>query len=474
MDIEIPNFENSNVLIVGDVMLDRYWSGSTKRISPEAPVPVVRISESEERPGGAANVALNVSALKGKPVLLGYTGKDDASLALESRLKLENVDCHFQKLFNIPTMTKLRVMSQHQQLIRLDFEDSLADVDCTEIGRQFRSKLPMCDAVILSDYGKGTLKDVKNLISLARKAKKPVLVDPKGNDFSIYSGSSLITPNLFEFETVVGPCKNEDHLVTKGQQLRKHLHLDALLITRGEKGMTLIQETEVLHFPTKARDVFDVTGAGDTVISVLATSLAAGKSFSQSTALANLAAGIVVGKSGTATATVDELRHARAELEEIENGILEQPRLAEIVKKSQAMGEKVVMTNGCFDILHAGHVTYLEQAKKLGDRLVVAVNDDNSVKNLKGPERPVNGLKHRMTVLSALESVDWVVPFSEETPEKLICNLKPNILVKGGDYRPEDIAGSRCVADSGGEVIVLEFVDGVSTTKIIEGLISGQ
>ncbi|MFC1747711.1 bifunctional D-glycero-beta-D-manno-heptose-7-phosphate kinase/D-glycero-beta-D-manno-heptose 1-phosphate adenylyltransferase HldE [Pseudomonadota bacterium] len=467
MKIHIPNFERARVLVVGDLMLDRYWYGDTSRISPEAPVPVVHVGESEERPGGAGNVALNIAAFGGQCDLLGLTGDDEASGALGNRLESAGVDCHFEKVPGLSTVTKLRVMSRHQQLIRLDFEDGFHELDGRALQDRYQALLAGCDAVVLSDYGKGTLNAIQPLIVAARKAGKPVLVDPKGKDYAIYSGATLITPNLSEFEAVVGHCKNDEELVAKGEALRAKLQLDALLVTRSEKGMTLIREGDVLHLPTKAQEVYDVTGAGDTVISALATALAAGQDLAEATALANLAAGVVVGKLGTATASVAELRKAIRVHDEIEGGVLEEDRLETLVRDAQVHGEKVVMTNGCFDILHAGHVAYLEQAKKLGHRLIVAVNDDASVKRLKGEERPVNSLAQRMTVLAALESVDWVVPFSEDTPERLICKIKPNVLVKGGDYRPEDIAGGRCVAAEGGDVIVLDFVDGCSTTKII-------
>ncbi|MDZ4261084.1 MAG: bifunctional D-glycero-beta-D-manno-heptose-7-phosphate kinase/D-glycero-beta-D-manno-heptose 1-phosphate adenylyltransferase HldE [Pseudomonadota bacterium] len=474
MKIHIPNFEQARVLVVGDLMLDRYWYGSTSRISPEAPVPVVHVGESEERPGGAGNVALNIASLGGHSDLIGLVGADEAAAALARRLEGAGVRCHFETAPGMPTVTKLRVISRHQQLIRLDFEDGFHAIDTGVMQQRYQALLAQCDAVILSDYGKGTLNAVQALITAARAAGKPVLIDPKGQDYTIYRGATLITPNSTEFEAVVGPCKNDEELVSKGEQLREALQLDALLVTRSEKGMTLLRKGQpALHLPTKAQEVYDVTGAGDTVIATLAAALAAGVEIAEATALANLAAGVVVGKLGTATATVAELRRAIREHDQIEGGVMTEERLETLVRDAQSHGERVVMTNGCFDILHAGHVTYLEQARKLGDRLIVAVNDDASVKRLKGEARPVNSLAQRMTVLAALGSVDWVVPFTEDTPERLICHIKPNVLVKGGDYRPDQIAGGQCVTEAGGEVVVLGFVDGVSTTRIIN-LIRGS
>jgi D-beta-D-heptose 7-phosphate kinase/D-beta-D-heptose 1-phosphate adenosyltransferase len=294
-------------------------------------------------------------------------------------------------------------------------------------------------------------------------------VDPKGADFSLYRGATLITPNLNEFEAVVGPCADEHELVSRGNVLIKDQQLDALLVTRGEHGMTLLRGGEKeLHLPTQAREVFDVTGAGDTVISVMAVALGAGASLPDATALANLAAGIVVGKLGTATVSLPELRRTVQEHQNTGSGVVSEEQLVVMVEDARVHGESIVMTNGCFDILHAGHVAYLERAKQQGDRLIVAVNDDNSVRQLKGPGRPVNSCERRMAVLAALGSVDWVVPFSEDTPERLICRLLPDLLVKGGDYKPEDIAGYRCVKDNGGDVRVLGFEDGCSTSDIID------
>lgn len=465
----LPDFAASRVLVVGDIMLDRYWHGDTSRISPEAPVPVVHVGQLEERPGGAGNVALNIAALGGKVTVIGLTGDDESANALERQLNAQQVDCHFVRQSGFPTITKLRVMSRHQQLIRLDFEDGFPGVDSAALVTAFESELPNCDAIILSDYNKGALRDVcPHLIELAQQAGKPVMVDPKGSDFARYRGATLITPNLSEFEGVVGASTDDVELVEKGEILRSELELEALLITRSEKGMSLIRGDKTpIHIPTRARDVFDVTGAGDTVIAVLAASLAAGSPLPEAMALANLAAGIVVGKMGTATVSHEEIRLAMRELDDVVRGVVAEDELVELVAEARAHGETVVMTNGCFDILHAGHVTYLQQAGELGDRLIVAVNDDDSVKRLKGPERPVNTMADRATVLAALGCVDWVVPFYEDTPERLICRLAPDILVKGGDNDPNNIPGGDCVRENGGQVLVLDYVDGISTTKII-------
>lgn len=473
MKTELPDFDTANILVLGDLMLDRYWHGDTSRISPEAPVPVVLVGEAEERPGGAGNVALNISSLGAHASLLGLTGNDEACQSLESIMQTAGVECHFQRLSDKPTVTKLRVLSRHQQLIRLDFEDGFSATDQTGLLDRFKAQLTGVKAVILSDYGKGTLTDIQQFVQPARAAGVPILVDPKGNDFEIYRGVTVITPNLSEFEAVVGHARTDDELVSKGAALIKDKELTALLVTRSEKGMTLLQaDKPPFHLPTRAREVFDVTGAGDTVISVLAAALAAGESLEDATALSNLAAGVVVSKLGTATTTVSELKATIRAEQYVERGAVTKEQLADLIREAQVHGEKVVMTNGCFDILHPGHVTYLQQAKKLGDRLIIAVNDDASVKRLKGPTRPINNVEQRMAVMAALECVDWVVPFTEDTPEQLICELGPDILVKGGDYRTEDIAGGQCVIDRGGEVRVLDYIEGHSTTDIIQNILA--
>lgn len=302
------DFSSTKILVLGDVMLDSYWHGSTSRISPEAPVPIVHITEFEERAGGAANVALNISSLDSEVYLLGIVGTDKQAQSLETNLVAASINCNFHKVAAMKTINKVRVLSQHQQLIRIDFENYFNGVDVSPLIQSFQEQLPLIDVVILSDYGKGTLYQIENFISFARAANKPVLIDPKGCDFSKYSGASLITPNLSEFEAVVGKCNDESEIVEKAEQLRMSLNLEAILITRGEHGMSLIRKNNPpFHLPTHAREVFDVTGAGDTVIATFAASLAVGKDMQEATQIANLAAGIVVGKLGSATTNITEL-----------------------------------------------------------------------------------------------------------------------------------------------------------------------
>ncbi|MED5602745.1 MAG: bifunctional D-glycero-beta-D-manno-heptose-7-phosphate kinase/D-glycero-beta-D-manno-heptose 1-phosphate adenylyltransferase HldE [Pseudomonadota bacterium] len=465
----IPPFGQARVLVAGDVMLDRYWHGPTGRISPEAPVPVVRVTELEDRPGGAANVALNMAALGARAELVGLTGQDEAAGILEQRLGAADVLCDFQKVAGLPTITKLRVISRQQQLLRLDFEESFHDQDPAPFAEKVKARLAGCGALVLSDYAKGALRDCPGLIALAREAGVPVLVDPKGSDFSRYRGATLLTPNLAEFEAVVGPVPDEKTLLEKGQALMAELDLGALLITRSEKGMTLLRagQTE-LHLPAHAREVFDVTGAGDTVISTLAVSLAAGADLAEAVVLANIAAGIVVGKLGTAVVSAPELRRAVHQAGGPGRGAMTEEQLLIAIEDARAEGEKIVFTNGCFDIIHAGHVGYLDSARRLGDRLVLAVNSDDSIRRLKGPGRPINSLERRMAVLAALEAVDYVVAFDTDTPEPLLEKVRPDILVKGGDYSVDQVVGADIVKRHGGRVEVLDFVENISTTHIVQ------
>lgn len=468
--MQSPDFTTARVLVVGDLMLDRYWHGATSRISPEAPVPVVHVKQNEDRAGGAGNVALNIAALGARAVLLGYTGDDEAAGLLSGILQKAGIACVIEKLPGLATISKLRVMSRHQQLIRLDFEDGFQTADSTALLQSYSREMQRADVVVLSDYGKGTLNAVETLIAVANEAGKPVLVDPKGSDFNKYRNATLLTPNLSEFEAVAGTCADQQHLVEKGVNLMAALNLQGLLVTRGEHGMSLLaRDAEPLHLPTHALEVFDVTGAGDTVISVLAASLAATKTLAEATALANIAAGIVVGKMGTAAVSRDELGYALRRQRAPHRGVIAVEELLDILHNARLDGEKIVATNGCFDILHPGHVRYLQQAKALGDRLVVLVNSDASVQRLKGPQRPVNRLEQRMEMLAALECVDWVVCFDDDTPRALIAQILPEVLVKGGDYSDITlIAGHEEVLANGGEVKILPFVAGHSTTNIIE------
>ncbi len=463
----LPPFHQARILVIGDVMLDRYWSGHSARISPEAPVPIVNIKHTEERVGGAGNVALNIAKLGGQVTLLGVTGCDAEAETLRQLLQGQNVQCDFVAEPSLRTVCKLRILAQHQQLLRVDFEELPLLFDRDLLGAKFNAHLTQHDAVVFSDYGKGSLAHIESLIPIAKASGLKTLVDPKGTDFSRYAHADVITPNLAELKAVVGPCPSEQDWVDKGLALLRQHRIGALLLTRGEAGMTLIEPGQQHSLPAQAKDVFDVTGAGDTVIAVMALGVAAGVALPEAMYLANLAGGIVVGKLGTSTVSPQELARAMHGDRDTCHGLVSEDELAAFIAAAKAHGERIVMTNGCFDLLHAGHVTYLQQAKALGDRLIVAVNADASVKALKGDGRPINGVQQRMTVLAALACVDWVVEFSEQTPERLYCRLLPDVLVKGGDYQPGQVAGAECVVKSGGEVKILSFVEGQSTTHII-------
>ena len=470
MTLSIPDFSKTRVVVAGDVMLDQYLFGATSRISPEAPVPVVHVQQTDDRPGGAANVAVNLASLGVKTRLVGAVGDDAAARTLEKLLVAQGIDCDFAHVSDRPTITKTRVQSRGQQLIRLDQENA-AELRDSALVDAVGKAAAGAGAVVLSDYGKGALTDVRKMIELCRNASVPVLVDPKGRDFEKYRGATLLTPNQGEFEAVAGPCRSDAELAARGWQMVEELELTALLVTRSERGMMLLETgSEPLFLTTQAREVYDVTGAGDTVIATLAGALASGQSLASASALANIAAGLVVRKIGVATVTPGEIQVALHQRGQGGRGLVSRDELMVLVGEARSRKERIVMTNGCFDILHAGHVAYLEEAKSLGDRLIVAVNDDDSVRRLKGESRPINALEDRMLVLAGLAAVDWVTPFSEDTPAALIAAVLPDVLVKGGDYRPEQIAGAREVLENGGEVRVLSFRDGHSTSRIIDKL----
>lgn len=466
-----PDFSKSRVTVLGDVMLDRYMHGDTFRISPEAPVPVVNIDHEEERLGGAANVAVNLSTLGSQCALIGAIGDDSAGANLTRMLKEAKVDCDLIESRFMNTITKVRIIGRHQQLLRLDFE-KFYPWQAKFLLPKLSRHLTHANVLILSDYAKGMLADVKALIACAKNQQVKVVVDPKHHDLSVYEGADVITPNMKEFEAAVGRCVTEEDIVAKANDLMQRCKFNAVLVTRGAQGMTLVErhQPHVFHIPAQAREVFDITGAGDTVIAVLAACMSINMPLKDCAMLANIAAGISVGKLGTAAITAAEIEHALMlnQSHPQQSGVLTQSQLMAAVAVCKQHRQRIVMTNGCFDVLHTGHLSYLAEAKALGDKLIVAVNDDASVKRLKGPSRPLNRLADRMKALAALRYVDYVVSFSEDTPQNLIQAVLPNILVKGGDYRVADIAGAKEVLANGGEVKILPFVDGYSTTSFVE------
>lgn len=475
MDLaKLQQLSQAKVLVVGDVMLDRYWHGDTGRISPEAPVPVVKVSKVEDKAGGAANVAKNIAHLDGQVGLLGLIGQDSDGTILERILTVDHIASQLVRVDDYPTIAKMRVISRHQQVVRLDMEETFTKAHSESLLERLKNVVADYDIVLFSDYNKGALASIEAMIKVAKNAGKLVLIDPKSHDLGRYRGADFVTPNLTEFRLAGGKTGSEEELTDSARKLIAESGIGAMLLTRSEQGMSLITATEKYDFAAQVLEVSDVTGAGDTVIATLAVMLGAGMSARDAVEMANLAAGIAVGKLGAATVSPEELsrklgHYLKATGEHYQTPFDEVLKHIEFAKQN---GEKIVFTNGCFDILHAGHVRYLAQAKARGDRLVVGLNNDESIKRLKGPDRPINPLNERAMVLSALASVDWVIPFGSveenDTPAALIEQINPHVLVKGGDYTIEQIAGAEFVLSQGGQVEVLTFLDGCSTSNVIK------
>ncbi len=465
------------VLVIGDLMLDRYLIGDVQRISPEAPVPVVLLKQQNDRAGGAANVAANLANLGITTRIAGCVGEDaEAStlLALINHLGIKS-EAVIQSSAR-PTIAKTRVMSTNQQIVRIDQESQapLSDEENSElhilITRAIHDQPAM---VILSDYAKGVLSEAtcRYIIETCKQANIPVLVDPKGQDYSKYQGATALTPNKKETAEACGVSMNDNNaLLAAAKKLKKSLNLDFLAVTRGEEGITLLEQDTDHHISATAKKVFDVSGAGDTVIATLAAGLIHGLSAQEALSLANTAAGIVVGKVGTVPIELAELLHeltsknANAQADKI----CDLASLKNKVSTWRDSHQKIVFTNGCFDLLHAGHVTYLEAAKKTGDKLILGLNTDRSVSALKGPTRPVIHENDRARVLAALEAVDAVILFDEDTPLNLIDVVRPDVIVKGDDYTEEQVVGGKEVKAWGGSVKLIPLVQGRSTTGILE------
>ncbi|MDJ0781181.1 MAG: bifunctional D-glycero-beta-D-manno-heptose-7-phosphate kinase/D-glycero-beta-D-manno-heptose 1-phosphate adenylyltransferase HldE [Desulfosarcinaceae bacterium] len=473
--LSMPDYSTAAVLVVGDVMLDRYFWGEVTRISPEAPVPVVRVTQKSQALGGAGNVALNIAGLGANVQLLGVRGSDSQGDYLENLLGEHTLAHALIATDDLPTTTKTRILGQGQQLLRMDEEAprQLAEATLADLKARIAEALPQAGAVILSDYGKGVfLGDLAAwIIAACRRRRLPVLVDPKGSDWERYRGATAITPNTAEFQAVAGAASNEEgQLTAQAEAVRDRFDLQWLLVTRGSHGLSLMGMGQPsLHIRSRAQEVFDVSGAGDTVIATLAASLAAGATMPQAAEIANAAAGVVVAKVGTQAIQADELARAlRMENKATATKIMDLQAAAILRQRWRAAGRQVVFTNGCFDILHVGHLQLLNAAAQLGDRLIVGVNSDASVKRLKGDSRPVTPDTQRMTLLAGLACVDMVVKFDTDTPLALIRKLSPDVLVKGGDYTPDTVVGRDIVEASGGRVAILPLVPGVSTTRVIE------
>jgi D-beta-D-heptose 7-phosphate kinase / D-beta-D-heptose 1-phosphate adenosyltransferase len=473
-------FRKLKVLVVGDLMLDRYIIGDVDRISPEAPVPVLRHAQRYARPGGAANVAMNLAGLGCGTLLAGFWGEDADGAELKGFLEEAGVDTVGVVSTPLPTVSKTRIVGRMQQLLRLDIESrerpSAADSQrLVERAEQLVSKV---HAVVLSDYAKGALTNglCERVIRAARRAGVPVLADPKTPDLSKYSGATVVCPNLSELSMATGVAAHEvEALLSAGEVQRVEHGIDAIAVTMSEKGIRVLRDGLSFHSPARAREVFDVSGAGDTVIATIAACLAAGLSMEASIELANLAAGIVVGKVGTVPIAHHELIAVLTPSSGIKGAekVLDGERLAARVAEWRAAGETIVFTNGCFDLLHVGHVTLLEDCHRFGSKLVLGLNTDASVQRLKGPTRPVIGERERARVMAALAAVDAVVLFDEDTPLELIRVVRPDVLVKGGDYTVETVVGHEDVRAAGGRVEIVPIVEGFSTTNIVRKL-TGQ
>lgn len=476
----LPRFKSARVLCIGDVMMDRFVYGSVDRISPEAPIPVFLVDHEKHMLGGAGNVVANIAAVgAGHTQLLAVIGDDINGREVAAQLTQIGADASLVIANDRFTTVKSRFVSSGQQMLRVDREKAQAIPKSTEeeLLAAAAKVMPDCGVVILSDYNKGVLTAslVAGVIALAQKHGKPVVVDPKGNDFTRYRGATIITPNRKELETATGmKAGSDDEVRAAAMKIIVDCGVDAILATRSKDGMSLIsKEGTPVHIPANVREVFDVSGAGDTVIATFATAIAAGVDMRDAAELSNIAAGIVVGKIGTATVRPDEIESvirsgtAAAPKDELGAKIMTRAALADAADKQRARGRKIGLTNGCFDLLHPGHLTTLRQAKAACDYLVVAINSDASVKRLKGPSRPVQDEKARSLILSALEIVDAVIVYDEDTPIETLKAVRPDVLVKGGQYKLEEVVGYDLITSWGGKVVRADMQDGFSTTNTI-------
>jgi D-beta-D-heptose 7-phosphate kinase/D-beta-D-heptose 1-phosphate adenosyltransferase len=478
--VSAEGFGTPEIVVVGDLMLDCYVWGRVDRISPEAPVPVVRVERESESAGGAANVALNLRALGSEVSLFGVVGRDAAGTSLKRVLEENEIDLTGVVIADSRMTTrKTRVLSKQQQMLRLDLEvtepiERALEDDMIEL--VLRRISAGVDAVVISDYAKGvcTPRLCERIIGAARASGCCVVVDPKGLSYGKYRGATGLCPNVDELGQVMGYEVTDDTVREQAAlRLFGELELTFLAVTLGAHGIALYEDGRSEHFPAQARKVFDVSGAGDTVAAVLALGLVAGLEPPQAVALANRAAWIVVGKLGPATVSLDELRLAlhQASLETRGSSkVMGREEVTRLVRGWRADGQRVVMTNGCFDLLHVGHTTYLTEARRRGDKLVVALNTDASVQRLKGDGRPLNSEGARANLLAALAAVDAVVSFDSDTPLALIEEIRPDVLVKGADYAESDIVGAAQVRSWGGDVVTIELVDGYSSTGLMRGL----
>jgi len=461
---------NSRICIIGDIMLDRYLIGKASRISPEAPIPVVLLEKESISLGAASFISVNLVNLKSKPLLIGQIGSDPSGGIIKNLLKRNGIDNFLIEKKDYKTTTKTRIISNNQQMLRLDEEEilSLNEDDEKKIIQYIEKQIKFFDCIIISDYAKGMCTDslCNNVISLANQNKINVLVDPKKNKWDKYNGAFCITPNLKELSEFVGfEIKNEDREIENTlREIYGKINIKNICVTRSEKGISLFDGFKFYHIPAEPIEVYDVTGAGDTVISVVALMLSSGYQLEKSIYYANKAASIVVQKAGTTPILYDEFVNIIEKKEKTK--LVDIKQLKTIIEDLRKKNKTIVFTNGCFDILHAGHVIYLEKAKELGNVLIVGLNSDRSVRNIKGDGRPIQNQDDRAKILSSLESVDYVVLFDDDTPEDLIKQIMPDYLVKGSDYKIEDIAGRQYAK----KTVTIEYIEGKSSTSIIKNI----
>jgi D-beta-D-heptose 7-phosphate kinase / D-beta-D-heptose 1-phosphate adenosyltransferase len=468
------HWENRCVLVIGDVMLDKYVWGNVERISPEAPVPIVHGLRATHCPGGAANVAMNLVGLGARAMLVGFVGEDEDANALNAALASAGVSPSLVPVVGFPTTSKMRIMSGNQQMLRVDFEEvaSRSETDYERLIQHARDVIPACSAVVLSDYAKGVLthKVCAVIIEDARTLGIPVLVDPKSANFEKYRNATTVCPNLKELSAATGEASRDlEELFELGDKFVEQYGFDFLTVTLAEKGIAILGKGKHKRAPAVAQQVFDVSGAGDTVIATLALCLACGLEIETAIEVANVAAGIVVSKIGTVPVERNDLLGALSQDVgwHADEKTISREHLRARVGAWRAEGKRIVFTNGCYDLLHVGHIRLLERARQQGDKLIVAINSDDSVKRLKGPTRPVVGERERARVLAALSAVDAVVIFNESTPLEIIHAIRPDVLVKGGDYTEETVVGAADVRSWGGRVCLVPLVEGFSTSELV-------
>lgn len=478
-EFDINQFRKKRVLVFGDFMVDEYLDGEVSRVSPEAPVPVVHLKNRLRRLGGAGNVVRNLRAMEAEVCAVGCIGNDENGRWISQKLQEEHVDIVGLMLSDLTiTSIKTRITARHQQLLRYD-QEKVCDVDdlfYDFIGEKVEKIFIDVCAVVISDYGKGgvTSRGSQLIIGIAKKQGIPVIVDPKGTDYSKYRGATICTPNMKELSLAVGhEVVGEESIRQAGIEICRENDIEYVLATRSENGMSLIcgNTGEKKDYPAKAKEVIDVTGAGDTVVATIALCWAMGASHDDSCHIANIAASIVVSKFGAATAALEEIAQAMGSTLATDSKIVDKNKIVEVAEYLRAQGKRIVFTNGCFDIVHAGHISSFKQAKEFGDVLVLGLNSDASIRRIKGEKRPIVGQDNRAKLLAAINYIDYIVLFEEDTPEELIRLIRPDVLVKGQDWEGKEVAGGQFVKQHGGEVRFIELEKGLSTTSIIEKIL---